>query len=306
MPLGSGALPANFRDGAHSGSRRSVSGPSSNRTYGSPVSGSQSQSRLRPRKVSGLRYKAREAVGVPQPLVGEARVSPRPHLVLPPEPLSQPPGRLPIHRLVGRADLPEVKVVCPPRYHPVQESYHCLGFQPHIVRGPSTEVLQFMSLPPCTASAATGWNDTCRAGFAPARKVRLSTAYRAGAITPAETSRCSRRSLPDRSTAFPWYREGQLPHYLLRWSGRPTYTGRNHRRSWLRRTHTGCVPVHERRRFYGQSGQLPASASTSAKRVLSARRTGQLRTVSWTVLRRKLTRSEGATRSSPGNPPAAS
>ena len=38
-------------------------------------------------------------------------------------------------------------------------------------------MLQPMSLPPCTALAATGWSDSCRAGFAPTRNARLSTAH---------------------------------------------------------------------------------------------------------------------------------
>ena len=39
-------------------------------------------------------------------------------------------------------------------------------------------VLQAMSLPPSPAPIATGWSDSCRAGFAPARRRRLSTAHR--------------------------------------------------------------------------------------------------------------------------------
>ena len=78
-----------FRIGAQSGSHRSVSSPcSSNRTCGSPASGSQLGSRLRPRKVSGRRRKAREAAFLPQPLIGKAHVFPRSNLVLTPEPLS--------------------------------------------------------------------------------------------------------------------------------------------------------------------------------------------------------------------------
>ena len=38
-------------------------------------------------------------------------------------------------------------------------------------------VLQTMSLPPSSAPTATGWNDSCRAGFAPAEEWRLSTAH---------------------------------------------------------------------------------------------------------------------------------
>ena len=38
-------------------------------------------------------------------------------------------------------------------------------------------VLQAMSLPPSPAPIATGWSDSCRAGFAPARRRRLSMAH---------------------------------------------------------------------------------------------------------------------------------
>ena len=93
---------------------------SSNRTCGFPASGSQPGSCLRPRKVSRLQPKAHEAVISPQPLVGEAHVVSRPRLVLPPEPLSQPPGRVHVHGLLGRADLSEVEVVRPPGHHPVE------------------------------------------------------------------------------------------------------------------------------------------------------------------------------------------
>ena len=44
----------------------------------------------------------------------------------------------------------------------------------------SIGVLQAMSLPPSPAPIATGWNDSYRAGFAPAEKRRLSTAHRTG------------------------------------------------------------------------------------------------------------------------------
>ena len=40
-----------------------------------------------------------------------------------------------------------------------------------------TEVLQAMSLPPSPAPIATGWSDSCRAGFAPAEGRCLSTAH---------------------------------------------------------------------------------------------------------------------------------
>ena len=38
-------------------------------------------------------------------------------------------------------------------------------------------VLQTMSLPPSSAPTATGWSDSCRAGFAPAGEWRLLTAH---------------------------------------------------------------------------------------------------------------------------------
>ena len=34
-----------------------------------------------------------------------------------------------------------------------------------------------MSLPPSSAPTATGWSDSCRAGFAPAEEWRLVTAH---------------------------------------------------------------------------------------------------------------------------------
>ena len=42
--------------------------------------------------------------------------------------------------------------------------------------------LQSVSLPPRTAPIATGWSDSCRAGFAPAERQRLSTAHQDGRI----------------------------------------------------------------------------------------------------------------------------
>ena len=46
-----------------------------------------------------------------------------------------------------------------------------------------------MSLPPCTALATTGWSDSCRAGFAPARKARLSTAHARNRLSSTGTAR---------------------------------------------------------------------------------------------------------------------
>ena len=45
-------------------------------------------------------------------------------------------------------------------------------------------VLQAMSLPPSSAPTATGWNDSCRAGFAPAEEWRLRTAHHNDVVHP--------------------------------------------------------------------------------------------------------------------------
>ena len=45
-------------------------------------------------------------------------------------------------------------------------------------------VLQAMSLPPSSAPTATGWNDSCRAGFAPAEEWRLRTAHHKSDVHP--------------------------------------------------------------------------------------------------------------------------
>ena len=53
---------------------------------------------------------------------------------------------------------------------------HMVAKPPKAAR--SIEVLQPKSLPPPAAPIATGWSDSCRAGFAPAEGQRLSTAHR--------------------------------------------------------------------------------------------------------------------------------
>ena len=45
-------------------------------------------------------------------------------------------------------------------------------------------VLQAMSLPPSSAPTATDWNDSCRAGFAPAEEWRLRTAHHNPVVHP--------------------------------------------------------------------------------------------------------------------------
>ena len=61
-------------------------------------------------------------------------------------------------------------------------------------------VLQAMSLPPSSAPTATGWSDSCRAGFAPAEERRLFTAHRHGLLGPAFPRRGRLRA---RSSARP-------------------------------------------------------------------------------------------------------
>lgn len=90
-------------------SHRSVSSPcSSNPACGFPAPGSQSGSRLRPRKVLGRQPQARKAV------------------VLPAEPLPQPLGCIRIHRRVGGIDLAECEVVCSSGYQPIEAPYELL------------------------------------------------------------------------------------------------------------------------------------------------------------------------------------
>ncbi len=112
-----------FRAGPQSGSHGHVSSPrSSNRTCPTKASGLQTRSCLRPRKALGLRRKVDQAEVMPQPLVGEPHVFSGLHLVFPTEPPSQPPGRVLVHGLVGRADLAEDVVVRPAGRKPASRS----------------------------------------------------------------------------------------------------------------------------------------------------------------------------------------
>ena len=78
-------------------------------------------------------------------------------------------------------------------------------------------VLQTMSLPPSSAPTASGWSDSCRAGFAPAREWRLSTAhYQAQLATAGRRKPGSRRPRNDVSggpnvdSRFPTSHRGRL------------------------------------------------------------------------------------------------
>ena len=57
-------------------------------------------------------------------------------------------------------------------------------------------VLQPMSLPPSSAPTATGWSDSCRAGFAPAEEWRPFTAHYHGLLGYAASSKASSASPP--------------------------------------------------------------------------------------------------------------
>ena len=54
------------------------------------------------------------------------------------------------------------------------------------------EVLRAISLPPSSAPTATGWSDSCRAGFAPAEEWRLSRRTTTGCLAIAITNYTSR------------------------------------------------------------------------------------------------------------------
>ena len=58
------------------------------------------------------------------------------------------------------------------------------------------EVLQAISLPPSPAPTATGWSDSCRAGFAPAEKWRLGTAHSHQYLTAIVIIKPSPNALP--------------------------------------------------------------------------------------------------------------
>ena len=123
-------FPALSSAGASIAGPCSVSTPrSSNRTCRLPASGSRTRSYLRPRKAARARYKAGEPICVPETLVRESHVVPGRHLVLTTQPLAQPPGRVPVHRGVGRAHLAQDEVVRPPGHEPVEATYHHLRGQ---------------------------------------------------------------------------------------------------------------------------------------------------------------------------------
>ena len=76
----------------------------------------------------------REPVIGPETVSREAHFFPGPHLVLTAEPLAQPPGRVSVNRLVGRADLSQDEVVRPAGQQPVQAFHHDPRRQAHVSR----------------------------------------------------------------------------------------------------------------------------------------------------------------------------
>ena len=68
-------------------------------------------------------------------------------------------------------------------------------------------VLQPMSSPPSSAPTATGWSDSCRAGFAPAERRRLSR-------RTSTVSKCGGPTMPRRSEMVASLVSNSDPHYL--------------------------------------------------------------------------------------------
>ena len=66
--------------------------------------------------------------------------------------------------------------VSSPARRSLRVAAHMVAKPPRVAR--CIGVLQSKSLPPSTAPIATGWSDSCRAGFAPAEGQHLSTAHR--------------------------------------------------------------------------------------------------------------------------------
>ena len=81
------------------------------------------------------------------------------------------------------------------------------------------------------------------------RTRRLPSSMHANAVTPAETCRCVRRSLPGRPSAFPCIREGRFPHYafrgLLGVHSRSGLHGRRAARGGLPECFSPCRYLHE-------------------------------------------------------------
>ena len=111
-------------------------------------------------------------------------------------------------------------------------------------------VLQPMSLPPSSAPTATGWSDSCRAGFAPAEEWHLVTAHRNHPLSdPGHPA----AQADDRDTHMP-----RAPE-----QGRNGRTHRQHRRSARsRRVPAGGAGLVLVRALRGATGRRTSGAST--------------------------------------------
>ena len=107
--------------------------------------------------------------------------------------------------------------------HSVHNLAACMGAEPPEAAR-CIEVLQTMSLPPPSAPTATGWSDSCRAGFAPAedwRLARRTDRYKVATCTQARPVFCgSARQVHGKVIAVsilsvPWLKAAYLSVFSL-------------------------------------------------------------------------------------------
>ena len=158
---------------------------SSNRTCGFPASGSRTRSCLRPRKARRAHGKAGEPVLLPESLVRKSHILSGAHLVLATEPLAQPPGRVPVNRRVGRADLPQDEVVRPAGQQPVEACHHVSWRQE-----PGTPRRQRAH------TTRPGWTSDCSTCTTACIRERIGRCRRGGLQYPSLTAGRDRSALP--------------------------------------------------------------------------------------------------------------
>ena len=131
--------------------------------------------------------------------------------------------RLPSRAAIGLPLLPGGSAPALTVSRPAQRS---LKFQPACSLSCSTQpfdtgVLQYMSLPPCTAPVATNRNENCCVGFAPTRKTRLSTAHRKSPSDPAwvQIYPTFASQAPARRTGKYWNAAAKPPPHFATCSG---------------------------------------------------------------------------------------
>ena len=81
-----------------------------------------------------------------------------------------------------------------------------------------------MSLPPSTAPTATGWSDSCRAGFAPAEEWRLCTAHGENLWLTRQHTMCTHHPEQRREIGLR-YGEVMEERQRLLWGPAPRHTG---------------------------------------------------------------------------------